>query len=249
MKNFWNSCIKKKLISQGLDPVTHNLISSHRIHHTKIKEKQPNSNVEVFSVDYKNKSHMIETISSSPSPPHRHHVPSSSTMNIGQPAAVLVQNLTKPTTTEYQKPSTTSAFIVNGPVTTSTFGLYESPINININNESSCTPNISTSSSSSVNVNNPSKFGVLDDICIWDDGTVEHQETPILTSNMEGVEQYSKIHDLDEHEKLEKIPWEMDQLDKYSSFDVGFVDSTFLSAGGVMCQDLSNSMVDLAWNY
>ncbi|CAL0326361.1 unnamed protein product [Lupinus luteus] len=30
VKNFWNSCIKKKLISQGLDPQTHNLLSSHR---------------------------------------------------------------------------------------------------------------------------------------------------------------------------------------------------------------------------
>jgi myb proto-oncogene protein len=29
VKNFWNSCIKKRLISQGLDPNTHNLISSH----------------------------------------------------------------------------------------------------------------------------------------------------------------------------------------------------------------------------
>ncbi|XP_021912566.1 transcription factor MYB28-like, partial [Carica papaya] len=28
VKNFWNSCIKKKLISQGLDPKTHNLIPS-----------------------------------------------------------------------------------------------------------------------------------------------------------------------------------------------------------------------------
>ncbi|KAI4323284.1 hypothetical protein L6164_022902 [Bauhinia variegata] len=30
VKNFWNSCIKKKLISQGLDPQTHTLLSSHR---------------------------------------------------------------------------------------------------------------------------------------------------------------------------------------------------------------------------
>ncbi|KAI3888041.1 hypothetical protein MKW92_019505 [Papaver armeniacum] len=28
VKNFWNSCIKKKLMAQGLDPKTHNLISS-----------------------------------------------------------------------------------------------------------------------------------------------------------------------------------------------------------------------------
>ncbi|WOL15181.1 Myb-related protein 330-like [Canna indica] len=30
VKNFWNSCIKKKLISQGLDPKTHNLFPSSR---------------------------------------------------------------------------------------------------------------------------------------------------------------------------------------------------------------------------
>ncbi|RDX90835.1 Transcription factor MYB86, partial [Mucuna pruriens] len=30
VKNFWNSCIKKKLISQGLDPQTHTLLSSRR---------------------------------------------------------------------------------------------------------------------------------------------------------------------------------------------------------------------------
>ncbi|KAG6530827.1 hypothetical protein ZIOFF_004585 [Zingiber officinale] len=30
VKNFWNSCIKKKLIAQGLDPKTHNLLASSR---------------------------------------------------------------------------------------------------------------------------------------------------------------------------------------------------------------------------
>ncbi|KAK4440391.1 Transcription factor [Sesamum alatum] len=32
VKNFWNSCIKKKLIAQGLDPNTHNLLSSSTAH-------------------------------------------------------------------------------------------------------------------------------------------------------------------------------------------------------------------------
>ncbi|KAF3448792.1 hypothetical protein FNV43_RR09505 [Rhamnella rubrinervis] len=257
VKNFWNSCLKKKLISQGLDPVTHNLISSH--HHTKINEKQPYNNVPVFSVDYNNNnnSHMIKNISPSPSsPPHQHvHVPSTSTMNIAQPAAaLLVQKITEPSTSEYQGPSITSSLIVNGQIncndamTTTAVRPYES--SININNESSCTPNISTSSSSSsVNVNNPSKFGVLDDIYVWDDATVEHQETVALRSNMEGVEQYSKTHNYELHHDHEKLAWEMDPLDQYSSFDVGFAESTFLSAGGVMCQDLSNSMADLEWNY
>ncbi|KAL2897970.1 Transcription factor MYB61 [Bienertia sinuspersici] len=30
VKNFWNSCIKKKLLAQGFDPNTHNLLSSHQ---------------------------------------------------------------------------------------------------------------------------------------------------------------------------------------------------------------------------
>ncbi|MFS8019216.1 putative transcription factor MYB-HB-like family [Helianthus anomalus] len=31
VKNFWNSCIKKKLIAKGLDPNTHNLLSPHHL--------------------------------------------------------------------------------------------------------------------------------------------------------------------------------------------------------------------------
>ncbi|KAK6916948.1 SANT/Myb domain [Dillenia turbinata] len=33
VKNFWNSCIKKKLIAQGLDPNTHNLLSRNSHHY------------------------------------------------------------------------------------------------------------------------------------------------------------------------------------------------------------------------
>ncbi|KAL4597759.1 hypothetical protein ACB092_11G012100 [Castanea dentata] len=49
VKNFWNSCIKKKLISQGLDPNTHNLIPSHQRASKKVacnvppNHQQPNS--------------------------------------------------------------------------------------------------------------------------------------------------------------------------------------------------------------
>ncbi|KAK6934724.1 SANT/Myb domain [Dillenia turbinata] len=40
VKNFWNSCIKKKLISQGLDPKTHNLLPSHQRASNKITLNQ-----------------------------------------------------------------------------------------------------------------------------------------------------------------------------------------------------------------
>lgn len=39
VKNFWNSCVKKKLIAQGLDPNTHNLLSS-----SKSKNNSNNNN-------------------------------------------------------------------------------------------------------------------------------------------------------------------------------------------------------------
>nr|XP_043634361.1 transcription repressor MYB6-like [Erigeron canadensis] len=51
VKNFWNSCIKKKLISQGLDPNTHNLLSPHQI---PILNANPSKNTDptkpVFSI-------------------------------------------------------------------------------------------------------------------------------------------------------------------------------------------------------
>ncbi|GAB4840855.1 hypothetical protein Ancab_021615 [Ancistrocladus abbreviatus] len=44
VKNFWNSCIKKKLLAQGLDPNTHNLLP----HHNKI----PKCNTSSQSLNY-----------------------------------------------------------------------------------------------------------------------------------------------------------------------------------------------------
>ncbi|KAG0501472.1 hypothetical protein HPP92_001544 [Vanilla planifolia] len=42
VKNFWNSCIKKKLMAQGLDPKTHNLIPNSRPpSHTNITSNLP----------------------------------------------------------------------------------------------------------------------------------------------------------------------------------------------------------------
>nr|GMD11722.1 myb-related protein 330-like [Ipomoea batatas] len=42
VKNFWNSCIKKKLIAQGLDPNTHNLLSPNQSKNN--IHKPPNKN-------------------------------------------------------------------------------------------------------------------------------------------------------------------------------------------------------------
>ncbi|XP_010557354.1 PREDICTED: myb-related protein Hv33 [Tarenaya hassleriana] len=58
VKNFWNSCIKKKLMSQGLDPRTHNLMPSHKRasslpsndNKAKAKHHRPLDDHETFSI-------------------------------------------------------------------------------------------------------------------------------------------------------------------------------------------------------
>ncbi|XP_010923838.1 uncharacterized protein [Elaeis guineensis] len=61
VKNFWNSCIKKKLIAQGLDPKTHNLIPTARpnnsINSANISQfHHPHSSTTPFTISSPNKS-------------------------------------------------------------------------------------------------------------------------------------------------------------------------------------------------
>ncbi|KAL4318854.1 hypothetical protein GQ457_18G010880 [Hibiscus cannabinus] len=50
VKNFWNSCIKKKLLSQGLDPKTHNLLSLRQRASNKAACKHSQSQQSSFTV-------------------------------------------------------------------------------------------------------------------------------------------------------------------------------------------------------
>ncbi|KAL5578425.1 hypothetical protein UlMin_020124 [Ulmus minor] len=55
VKNFWNSSIKKKLISQGLDPNTHTLLPSHKLTKTNINNSIINTCTNtIFSLDSNN---------------------------------------------------------------------------------------------------------------------------------------------------------------------------------------------------
>lgn len=51
VKNFWNSCIKKKLISQGLDPNTHNLLSSSSSSSASSTHRRHQPSATTFTVD------------------------------------------------------------------------------------------------------------------------------------------------------------------------------------------------------
>ncbi|XP_058727511.1 transcription factor MYB8-like [Vicia villosa] len=74
VKNFWNSCIKKKLISQGLDPQTHNLLSSHKRNNSSYQNS--NSIFILTSQMPPNANYHIETTNQTFSPPNIIQTPS-----------------------------------------------------------------------------------------------------------------------------------------------------------------------------
>lgn len=243
VKNFWNSCIKKRLISQGLDPNTHNLISSS--HHRgsykvacNVSQTHHQQPISVFTVNSKNitEANSMEIMKT----------PFITIPNAQPP--LMVQNMSIPITTEDQ--NTNVVWTVNGHQSstdfTSTFP-YGSSL------ESISTPNISSSSFSSVY---PSGFGISNhENSVWGATTLEPFEAPRL----EVVEQpQSRQEEQQEHEK-EKISemgnnqileakgynQDMDVSFDSSNFDLGFMESTLMS--GLVYHDLT-SMDDLAWN-
>ncbi|KAF5445331.1 hypothetical protein F2P56_034389 [Juglans regia] len=71
VKNFWNSCIKKRFLSQGLDPNTHNLISSHQKAFGKVacsisQSRHDQQPISVFTLNSQNTDSMKMEI---PNPP------------------------------------------------------------------------------------------------------------------------------------------------------------------------------------
>ena len=255
VKNFWNSCIKKKLMSQGLDPQTHNLMSSS--HHIKAPK---NKNINSFVVSQNHNT--IQPISSSIFSVNSHEIITNN-CSISHPANNILTLPNAQTTATFnyhcQNPISTST----GTSTTSTSisstsaaVWNQNPSQYDIITHDITTPNISSSSSSSANVQNLSRPGLFDDFGIWGSSFEPFEEPRIIS---EGYQQSLQVqdhyHDHDhqnqqqhDHEK-EKI-WEMeiDKVGNYSSIDLGFMEST-LNIPGVMSRDLSPMEYDLGWNY
>ncbi|GAV64898.1 Myb_DNA-binding domain-containing protein, partial [Cephalotus follicularis] len=230
VKNFWNSCIKKKLISQGLDPKTHNLIPSHkRVSNNKatcqiLQPHQPpftltsvNSNVINESTEF------IPPVLISPATPPQ--LPQTMTTSIPPK--------------EYLNPNT--IWTDNG------HNFQESTI-FPCGSSIESTP-ISSSSSSSVN---PCGFGLLDENhgINWGPNTIFE---PFESPRFKGMQ--SKKHEEKEKEVCEaqmgkffepQCGLEMDASFDNSTYDLEFIESTLMSCS--MCRDLS-SIDDLAWNF
>ncbi|XP_034679221.1 transcription factor MYB26-like [Vitis riparia] len=235
VKNFWNSCIKKKLISQGLDPKTHNLISSHqRNTSNKVVCSLPQPHQQPFPVFTVNQQ-MTDDASM-----EVNRLPPFVTLPPLPPTQPSLQQTMAIPNSEYQNPN---------PVWTAKDQSSQYTISFPCGSSIGSTPIISSSSSSSVN---PFGFGFLDENLIWN-AHVEPLEGPRLEQVQ--THQYQDQHDQqknkinigemgNDHEQ--KCGQDIDVSFDSSSFDLEFVESTLLS--GAICRDLT-SMDDLAWNF
>ncbi|CAN4087105.1 unnamed protein product [Withania somnifera] len=96
VKNFWNSCIKKKLIAQGLDPNTHNLLKNKSNNSTKKSNNYTyhQGSTSIFSIDTSTTKEVV-SMDLPPNFPHSDNIITSSTYNY----TPIVPNI------EYQNPT------------------------------------------------------------------------------------------------------------------------------------------------
>ncbi|PON49474.1 MYB transcription factor [Parasponia andersonii] len=256
VKNFWNSCIKKKLMSQGLDPQTHNLMSSS---HREIKGPT-NKNITSFVVS-QNRNHIKQSTSSSIFSANSHETITNNSSNISYPHNNSILTLPNSQTTaistfnnQYQNPGSSNR---TSTIVTSTSGAAWNLKAQNPSQNDHITPNITSpyisSFSLSGNVQDLSRPGLWDEFGILDSSFDLSEVLPRIISEGEQQSLQGQNHDhdhrtLQDHEQ-EKI-WEMeiDKVGNYSNFDHGFMEST-LNISGVMCHNLGSMEYDLAWNY
>ncbi|KAJ8621889.1 hypothetical protein MRB53_030418 [Persea americana] len=237
VKNFWNSCIKKKLIAQGLDPKTHNLLPSHnknhacnvsQLHHQSSTPFTINSHMKMgeshSSVDMNTPFITLPTPQPPPPQPPLH--------------PPLQEAIQIPTNFPYEDLNTSS---------TNTTLLW------NIKDQSSnhpmdftCTSLENTPISSSFN---PLEYGYTDENCLWG-SNVQPLEAQAMNHHQQQLQhqeqqQQPKLREMDFDESNEEKGQDMETSYNKSHFDLEFMESTLMP-----CSIYGNtgSMEPLAWD-
>lgn len=224
VKNFWNSCIKKKLLSQGLDPKTHNLLSSHkRANRVNLSNSSSQIQEQTFSV-FNGSTHSMEIIT---------------------PPVLTLPEAAQPYLA-YENPNVLWPGNANQNFNESTIFPYG---NASLDNSLISSISSSLSGFNIMDENNCNILGV--------NGAIE----PFgVLPGMEGLgvlqhdQEKEKRNVCDDHEMMmEKIDGDIHDMDGSNldspSFDLGFMESTFMN--GAMCRDNLSSMDDykFAWNF
>lgn len=232
VKNFWNSCIKKKLISQGFDPQTHKLFSSHR--------KPSLSSVSSSATKHKDNESTFRLIHG----PDRHHLnlqPSTSPV-----FSIQYQQPTSTTTTnDYKLHESHHSF----PVQSSSLSI----INGNINPDASKRNDDCLSSlvGLSENIGNRSSYDIAetDEIfrsvqALMEEETIEVELEP---------EKGKKSNDNVEQVRMEENNYNnnhsncLEGSSINNNFDFGLLEGVLNSE--YMSYDVLSSMDDFAWNF
>ncbi|CAN4083657.1 unnamed protein product [Withania somnifera] len=252
VKNFWNSCIKKKLISQGFDPNTHNLLSCNTnrttTHHN--NKKKTNNNYTTSSV------FAVETSLSSSS--------TKELVSMDMIKASLAALSPFPYTNRTTVAATTTTVAMSDQSQTSLSRLYES--DCSYRNCVSTTMNIGNSNiASTIDYRNQSTstgFGIINnDNCMWAvTGFDPHHEFgPSNNTGHEEMQPEAQVLHLQEKNCQEqvykvnghefnnngRITENVTVFDDGSDFDFEFVDSELMPCG---IYSNINSIDQLAWD-
>lgn len=242
VKNYWNSCIKKKLMSKGLDPKTHILMPSHQRAAASSKiacNIQLPISSRAFTVS---SSQIMSNIVSMEiiRPPVLTLPAPTDQFSLLQPTA-----LPMPPASEYQNPNFVwNAGDQNSQDYSTNFPNYVSSSVDHLRNGPMSSPPCSS-------LMNPPGFGLTDEnYCMW--GTNTNIEVPSLEAKLQQQREKEKNICDRQAPQMEKIDDEanMDCSFDSSSFDhhLDFVDSTLMA--GAMCRDFSSfSTDDFAWNF
>lgn len=228
VKNFWNSSIKKKLVSQGLDPQTHNLISSHNRSAASNKIAGSNTKSQPHIDQKRPVLFTVNNISQL--------IDSSTEINysISQPI-VPVSSAQPPTVQPIMATPTDNQYLVQNPNSgwTSVSDIFPD-----------ITLNISSASSST-------EFGHLDDSnCIWAAGAEEAEPFEVAPRAMDLQGEQSKgqvVQVQQEKDKFLEIQMKAIQdmdisasFDQSSIFDFSLVEYYSTLMSGVMPKDQVN---------
>ena len=271
-------------MSQGLDPQTHNLISSHQTrasngnNNYKIKngvtsfvvshENHEQEPISVFSMS-SSSSQEISNVICSDQDLHHHQVPA---FDITLPNnAISTVDHHHHHQHQHQQHHSSSSSTTTPSTAWTLKGQINSSHNIDNNFHQQYNYNIPSSSSSShMDVQNPSRSCTLPDhdFGIWGPNFEPSFETPrLLEANeqlysMEGHDhdhidnhdhhngQMTKQLQHNDHEKDGQIIQNNERsVEKYSSFDLGFMESALMSDIVMCTNDFSSMEYDIAWNY
>ncbi|XP_031282684.1 myb-related protein 308-like [Pistacia vera] len=201
VKNFWNSCIKKKLLAQGIDPNTHNLLSPSQFFHN-------NTSNNIVACNNNNKKQLLPPMFLLNSQMKDDNNSSMEAMNLKSP--FLTDNNIFPNSLSLHE-------ISNLPNIMTTSHEFQNP-NMFWTMEGQNHPqNVPAVSSSPLN---PSGFDLIDENCIWNNEiTMEIQPQP-----------QNVIYEV-EIEKPIGQNNNMSTSFERSDFDFEFVESTVMPCG------------------